>query len=71
VAFFCHWNGFVRGDNGHNLPPTLNANVSKQFGCGNGHPFAPKEDRGQDPIINVALAYGFADIALRHKRQRI
>ncbi len=25
---------------------------------------------GQDPIINVALAYGFADIALRHKSQR-
>ena len=25
---------------------------------------------GQDPIINVALAHGLADIALRYKSQR-
>ncbi len=28
------------------------------------------EDAGQDPIINVALAYGFADIEPTHKSQR-
>ena len=28
---------------------------------GSGNHSAPREDMGQDPIINVALAYGFAD----------
>ncbi len=28
------------------------------------------EDAGQDPIINVGLAHGLADIALRYKSQR-
>jgi hypothetical protein len=33
----------------------------EQFGLG--------EDLGQDPIINVATAHGFADFAPRHKSQ--
>ena len=44
--------------------------LSASFGCGNGHPLAPGEDRGQNPLINVAMAHGLADLAPRYKSQR-
>ncbi len=37
---------------------------------GNGNHLLPERIGGQDPLINVAMGHGFADIAPRHKSQR-